>query len=99
MEELFLPVLHSFENNNIFTGSDGELRFRIVPQVTMIPPKNKEVDFENSSIGCEVWYGQLCYEKSEVADSAVFPMSEEGRQSMRAWLLAHRKDEKPHDAI
>ena len=28
MEDLFLPTLHTFENNNIFTGSWGELRFR-----------------------------------------------------------------------
>ena len=31
MEELFLPVLHSFENNNVFTGSYGALRFKIKP--------------------------------------------------------------------
>ena len=35
MEPLFLPVLHSFENNNIFTGSYGKLRFRVTPRVML----------------------------------------------------------------
>ena len=92
MEELFLPVLHSFENDNIFTGSRGRLRYKITPSVTMIPPKNKEVDHAASSIRCEVWYGKFCYEKSEIADSAEFPMSEEGRLAIRDWLLAHEEE-------
>lgn len=84
-KELFLPVLHSFENDNIFTGSLGMLRFRIVPKVTM---KNaKEVDKDASSIEAEYWHGQLCYEKSTPEDKRVFPMTEEGREALRAWLL------------
>ena len=36
--EIFLPTLHTFENNNIFTGSCGLLRFRIAPTVVMATP-------------------------------------------------------------
>ena len=50
MEELFLPVLHSFENNNVFTGSYGALRFKVTPAITMKNPK--EVDMEASSMLC-----------------------------------------------
>ena len=57
MEELFLPVLHSFENNNVFTGSYGMLRFKVTPQITMKTPK--EVDMEQSSMRCEFWHGLL----------------------------------------
>lgn len=85
MEELFLPVLHSFENNNVFTGSYGALRFRAAPSITMLTPK--EVDMENSSIHCELWHGLNCYEKSEMEAEQTFPMSEEGREAMRQWLL------------
>ena len=46
--EIFLPTLHTFENNNIFTGSCGLLRFRIAPTVVMATPK--EVDLAASSI-------------------------------------------------
>ena len=87
MEELFLPVLHSFENNNVFTGSLGLLRFKITPQITMKTPK--EVDFAASSIRAEYWHGLCCYEKSQMEDEKVFPLSEPARQEMYNWLMAH----------
>ena len=84
MADIFIPTLHTFENENIFTGSCGTLRFRIAPQVKMAPPK--EVDLENSSMLCEFWHGEKCYELSEMEAQQVFPMSEEGRGAMKAWL-------------
>ena len=39
MAPLFLPTLHPFAMNNIFTGSYGLLRFRAVPNVIMRTPK------------------------------------------------------------
>ena len=66
--EIFLPTLHTFENNNIFTGSCGQLRFRIAPTVVMATPK--EVDLAASSIHAELWHGELCYELSEMERSA-----------------------------
>lgn len=84
MEELFLPTLHTFAMNNVFTGSVGLLRFRAKPNVVMATPK--EVDFEQSSIHCEFWHGLFCYEKSTMEGEKTFPMSEEGRQEMKAWL-------------
>ena len=81
---IYIPTLHTFAMNNIFTGSHGSLRFRIVPKVE----KNggKEVDMDASSIEVEYWYGDLCYEKSTVEEKQVFPMSEEGRTALKAWL-------------
>ena len=84
MEELFIPTLHTFAMNNIFTGSCGEFRFRIKPLIEKLSPK--EVDFEKSSIYVEFWHGPFCYEKSEMEGDATFPMSEEGRAAMIAWL-------------
>lgn len=84
MAEIFIPTLHTFENDNIFTGSCGLLRFRIVPNVVMATPK--EVDLQASSIFCELWHGELCYELSEMEAERTFPMSEEGRAEMKAWL-------------
>ena len=71
--------------NNIFTGSHGRLRFRIVPNVVKLPG-SKEVDMDSSSIECEYWYGDLCYEKSTIEEKQVFPMTDEGRTAMQAWL-------------
>lgn len=84
MEPLFLPTLHTFAMNNIFTGSYGLLRFRAVPNVIMRTPK--EVDMEQSSIHMEYWHGLYCYEKSQMEGEATFPMSEEGRSAMLSWL-------------
>ena len=87
MADIFLPTLHTFAMKNTFTGSCGMLRFKIVPKVEMLTPK--EVDMEKSSIEAEYWHGQLCYEKSEIEDKAVFPMSEEGRMALKKWLEDH----------
>ena len=84
MAELFLPTLHTFAMNNIFTGSCGMLRFRAKPNVVMATPK--EVDFEQSTISCEYWHGLFCYEKSTMEGERTFPMTEEGRLEMQKWL-------------
>lgn len=84
MKEVFLPTLHSFAMKNIFTGSRGLFRFRAEPKVVMLTPK--EVNFEESSIFVEYWHGLYCYEKSEMEGSAIFPMTEDGRLQMKAWL-------------
>ena len=84
MAELFLPTLHTFAMDNIFTGSLGMLRFRAKPNVVMATPK--EVDFDQSSIFVEYWHGLFCYEKSEMEGSETFPMTEEGRLAIIAWL-------------
>lgn len=84
MAELFLPTLHTFAMKNTFTGSSGLFRFRAEPNVVMATPK--EVDFDQSTIEVKFWHGPFCYEKSEMEGQRVFPMTEEGRQAMLAWL-------------
>lgn len=87
MAELFIPTLHTFAMNNIFTGSFGMFRFRAEPNVIKATPK--EVDFEQSTIHVEFWHGLYCYEKSEMEGEQTFPMTEEGRAAMKAWLESH----------
>lgn len=84
MKEIYLPTLHWFAMKNPFTGSCGEFRFRAVPKVVMATPK--EVDFSKSAIEAEYWHGPYCYEKSEMEGKETFPMTEEGRASMKQWL-------------
>ncbi len=87
MAEIFIPTLHSFAMDNIFTGSCGLFRFRAVPNVVMLT--QKEVDMEQSSITVEYWHGLYCYEKSEMEGKETFPMSEAGREAMVHWLKEH----------
>ena len=86
-EDLFIPTLHTFENNNIFTGSWGNLRYKVTPQIVMATPK--EVDLEQSSMKAEYWHGPFCYEKSEIEAEQVFSMSPEGRENLYQWLKEH----------
>jgi len=87
VKELFIPTLHTFAMNNVFTGSCGLFRFRVQPNVIMASAK--EVDFENSTIHVEYWHGLFCYEKSEIEGENTFPLTEEGRTEMKNWLEAH----------
>ena len=84
MAELFLPTLHTFAMNNIFTGSMGLFRFRAKPNVVMATAK--EVDFGQSTMKAEFWHGLYCYEKSTMEGERVFPLTEEGRLEMKSWL-------------
>ena len=84
MAEIYIPTLLTFANDNVFTGSYGNMRFRIAPVIVKSTPK--EVDMEASTIFAEIWRGEKCYELSEMEQSQTFPMSEEGRQAMKAWL-------------
>ena len=84
MVDLFIPTLHTFAMNNIFTGSCGMFRFRAVPEVVMATAK--EVDFEKSTIFVQYWHGLFCYEKSSMEGESRFPMTEEGRSAMKKWL-------------
>ena len=86
MAEIYIPTLHSFAMDNMFTGSLRAFRFRIVPDVVKSETNPKEVDMEKSSISAEFWHGDLCYEKSQMEGQQTFPMSEEGRLALKAWL-------------
>ena len=84
MADIYLPTLHAFAMDNIFTGSCGAMRFRAAPNV--VKATQKEVDFASSSITAELWHGPYCYEMSMIEKCETFPMTEEGRLSMKAWL-------------
>ena len=83
MDELYLPTLHTFAMNNVFTGSAGNFRFKIVPK---IQKNGKEVDFENSSIFAQFWHGPFCYQLSTMEGVQDFPMTEAGVEAMKTWL-------------
>ena len=87
MGKVFIPTLHTFAMNNIFTGSCGAFRFRAEPKVVMATPK--EVDFTQSTIEVEYWHGPFRYEKSTMEEKASFPLTEEGRLAMKQWLEDH----------
>ena len=84
MERIYLPTLHWFAMKNPFTGSWENLRYRVVPNVTMATPK--EVDFNSSTLQAQYWHGPFCYEKSTMEAEKTFPLTEEGRNELKKWL-------------
>ncbi len=86
MADIFLPTLHTFAMNNIFTGSWENFRFKIEPTVVKSEKNKKEVDFEKSFLKAKFWHGPFCFEKSEMEGERDFPMTEEGRSAMKVWL-------------
>ena len=86
MADIFIPTLHTFAMNNTFTGSWGNLRFRMEPCVVKLEDNDKEVDFEKSTILVQYWHGPLCYKKSVMEGERIFPMTESGRLELKVWL-------------
>lgn len=76
MEELFLPVLSHFQNNNPWVSSIGRLRYRIVPTA----------EGEGGTLTLEVWEGPWAYEFSTVESTETFPLSQEGLDTLPARL-------------
>ena len=71
---IFLPNVTSMQYGNVWTGSRKNARWRIVPA--------------EGEMAAEVWPGPLCYELSEVAKTARFPISPEGIEQLRDWLFS-----------
>ena len=72
-QEIFLPTLSSMEYGNVWTGSRKNARWRIEPK--------------DGIMAVEVWPGPMCRECSEVTHTAQFPVSEEGLEQLRGWLV------------
>ena len=71
--ELYLPTLSHWEHGNPWTGSWGpKARFYIVPQ--------------EGQMNVQMWEGPLCRTLAQLEEQ--FPISEEGIEQVRTWLLA-----------
>lgn len=74
----FLPTLSYFEHKNIWTGSQGCMNYRIEPSEQILK--------------AEAWPGPWCYALSEVECAAEFPMTNEGIEAVRSWLVEKGED-------
>ncbi len=79
-EELFLPVLSHFENENFWTASGGRMRYRV-------DPVKGEGDTP-PALAAQVWEGPWRLQDSTVEEAKSFPMTEAGLDQLRAWALA-----------
>lgn len=72
-KELHLPTLSHWEHGNPWSGEWGQARFCIVPS--------------EEQMTAEVWRGPMSRDFSELAATEVFPVSAEGIENLRGWLL------------
>lgn len=83
METMFLPVLSHFQNENIWIASDGKLRYQVTP--TAVTGEDGE---EKQVLVAETWEGPWSREFSVIESVKEFPMSDDGIEELRAWLIA-----------
>ena len=84
MGALFIPTLSHWQLGNPWSGSLGRASYHVTNR-----KREEERDGETVKIPelfVEAWTGPLCYELSEAERTAVFPVSQEGIDGMRAWL-------------
>lgn len=79
-QDLFLPVLSHFENENFWTASGGRMRYRVDPV--------KGEEDHPPTLTAQVWEGPWRLQDSTVEETKSFPMTEEGLEEVRAWALA-----------
>ena len=87
MEVMFLPVLSHFQNENIWIASDGKLRYQVSP----VTVEKEDGTKEELLIG-EVWEGPWSREFSEIEAVEEFPMTDDGIEELRAWLILESMD-------
>ena len=78
-ETVFLPVLSHFENDNFWTASAGRMRYRVDPV--------KGEGETPPALTARVWEGPWSLRDSTVEETASFPLTEEGLEGLRAWVL------------
>lgn len=78
--EFDLPTIEYFINKNIYIGSLGEFQYKLEPS--------------GDELKAFVWHGILCFEKSDVACEATFPLEPDGSGLLKAieWLKEKRKE-------
>ena len=81
-ERLFLPVLSHFENKNFWTASGGRMRYRVDPVLGEDQPP---------ALTAQVWEGPWRLQDSIVEETRSFPMTEEGLEELRSWVLDWQK--------
>ena len=75
--EFDIPGVYYFEAGNYFTGSRGNLNYKIIP--------GKD-DAENKIMNVSIWHGFLCSDLAEMEDTKTFALTPEGQQELLAWL-------------
>ena len=82
LKPITLPTMLFWENENTWYGSKGTARFYLQTQKVEDAPEGQP----SRIFKAEVWPGPFTKALSETVAEATFPLTEEGRDQMIAWL-------------
>lgn len=85
MNDILIPTLLFWQNNNTWYGSKGQARFFIQP-VTAPPPEGEGSEPFEPHLAVELWRGPLNKRLSQMLTSATFPLTAQGLEQTTAWL-------------
>lgn len=77
-EMVYIQDVKHYENGGTWTGSRGKLRFRCSPA--------KNEDGKTTGVLVEIWFSNLCYELSTIAETRTFELTDEGIRQAELWL-------------
>lgn len=83
-EEGIIPGLLYFQNGGEYSGSVNDFGDKTAKEFRY----KMEADPKEGVMKAMVWYGPLCYSKSEIADQADFTIDDGGRGKMIEWIKA-----------
>ena len=85
MNEICIPTLLFWENENTWYGSKGQARFFIQPAKAE-PSTEDQSGQDKRTLNVELWRGPLSKALSQIIATATFPLSQEGLEQTTAWL-------------
>ena len=77
-EMVYIQDVKHYQNGSTWTGSHGRLRFRCSP--------SKDENDKTNGVQVEIWFSNLCYELSQVAETHVFDLTDDGIREAELWL-------------
>lgn len=76
-----IPMLDMLQEQNIYSGSDGKFRFKVVPEKDSM----KITAYQEYCL-------EYCREHGLVLGETELPLTEEGMEQLKTWLGQQKKD-------
>ncbi len=83
-EMVYIQDVKHYENGGSWTGSWKGVRYRCTPA--------KDDDGKITSVQVEVWLSNLCYELSQIVETRLFPLTDEGIEQAEHWLEEYHSE-------
>jgi len=91
---IFVPLLHYFKSKNNYSGSEGGMRYRIMPSKRTVTAEDGS-EKEESILTVDIWPDPWTIEMTDPAlrSQKIFPLTDEGRAEAAEYLDNSYKNE------